>query len=51
MASEPWPELMESSNGGSSSKAPEWTLRTESELHVERLGKRVGFILFSLADT
>lgn len=40
MASEPWPELMESSNdAGSSSKAPEWTLRTESELHVERLGK------------
>ncbi|KAG0353096.1 hypothetical protein BG005_007530 [Podila minutissima] len=37
MASEPCPELMESSNGGSITKAPEWTLRAESELHVERL--------------
>ncbi|KAG0336220.1 hypothetical protein BG000_006825 [Podila horticola] len=44
MASEPWPELMESSNGGSASKAPEWTLRTESELHVERLEAKLNNI-------
>ncbi|KAG0084973.1 hypothetical protein BGZ93_009728 [Podila epicladia] len=44
MASEPWPELMEPSNGGSSSKAPEWTLRTESELHVERLEAKLDSI-------
>ncbi|KAG0034329.1 hypothetical protein BGZ81_005210 [Podila clonocystis] len=44
MASEPWPELMDSSNGGSTSKAPEWTLRTESELHVERLEAKLNSI-------
>ncbi|KAF9178373.1 hypothetical protein BGZ51_007830 [Haplosporangium sp. Z 767] len=30
-----WPEFQSSST---TTKAPEWTLRTESELHVERLG-------------
>ncbi|KAF9155250.1 hypothetical protein BG015_010554 [Linnemannia schmuckeri] len=36
MSDPAWPEL-EASNTITTSKAPEWSLRTESELHVERL--------------
>ncbi|KAF9327936.1 hypothetical protein BGZ91_001228 [Linnemannia elongata] len=36
MSDSAWPEL-ESTSSTTTTKAPEWNLRTESELHVERL--------------
>ncbi|KAF8929696.1 hypothetical protein BGZ47_000925 [Haplosporangium gracile] len=37
MSNSTWPEIEVSTTTNTTSKAPEWSLRTESELHVERL--------------
>ncbi|KAF9426979.1 hypothetical protein BGZ94_005703 [Podila epigama] len=45
MSSDPWPELNNDQTATGSSNKHEWTLRTESELHVERLEAKLDRIM------